>query len=137
MASLLLLISLLLLMFPRVLASLLLLAFPANPVVSCAAVGLAVDMFLLLLILFRPWSPCYAAFLTAVEVSSPGGLCYCWRPFCCLRPSVVAVGLPPGIASLLLLPPCYCWLPCCCVYVQLLIILLLVSLCFCFSFEQI
>jgi hypothetical protein len=52
MASLLLLISLLLLMFPRVLASLLLLAFPPDPVVSCVVVGLFVDVFLPLL--FRP-----------------------------------------------------------------------------------
>jgi hypothetical protein len=119
MASLLLLISLLLLMFPRVLASLLLLAFPAVGCLLCCC-RVAVDVFLPLLC--RPWSPCYAAFRTALEVSAAtgvsnvsGGPCYCWRPCCCLRLSVV--GLPPGIASLLVLPTCYRWLPCCCVYV--------------------
>jgi hypothetical protein len=65
MASLLLLISLLLLMFPPVLASLLLLASPAVPLVSCAAVRLAVDESLPLL--FHPWSPSCAAFPTAVS----------------------------------------------------------------------
>jgi hypothetical protein len=46
------------------LTSLLLLASPAVPLVSCAAVRLAVNVFLQLL--FRPWSPSYAAFPTAV-----------------------------------------------------------------------
>ncbi len=54
-ASLLLLTFLLLLMFPPVLASLLL-ASPAVPAVSCAAVEPAVDVFLPLL--FHSWSPC-------------------------------------------------------------------------------
>jgi hypothetical protein len=58
-------ISLLLLMFPPVWASLLLLASLAVPVISCAAVRLAVDVFLPLL--FRPWSPSYAAFPTGVS----------------------------------------------------------------------
>ncbi len=57
-------ISLLLLMFPPALASLLLLASPAVPVVCCAALRLAVDVFLTLL--FRSWSPSYAAFPAAV-----------------------------------------------------------------------
>ncbi len=57
-ASLLLLTTLLLLMFPPALASLMLLASHTVPVVSCAAVGPAVDVFLPLL--FRPWSPAMA-----------------------------------------------------------------------------
>jgi hypothetical protein len=56
-ASLLLLTSLLLPMFPPVVASLLLLAFPTVPVDSCAAVGPVVDLFLPLVC--RPWSLCY------------------------------------------------------------------------------
>jgi hypothetical protein len=53
-ASILLLTSLILLMFPPVMASLMLLYVP---VVSCAAVGPAVYGFLALF--FRPWSPSY------------------------------------------------------------------------------
>ncbi len=49
-------VCLLLLMFPPVLASLLLLVFLAVPVVSCVAVRHAVDVFLPMLLL--PWSPC-------------------------------------------------------------------------------
>jgi hypothetical protein len=71
LASLLLLISLLFPMCPSVLVSLPLLASPATPVVTCAVVGPAVDVFIHTQ-LFRPWIPssAVAAFPAAVEVSS-------------------------------------------------------------------
>jgi hypothetical protein len=81
-------------MFQQALSSQLLLAFLAVPVVSCAAVGLAVDV--LLPLLFRPWSPCYAAFITSVEISAATGVS--------IVPAVVPAGVGvPAVACALLL----------------------------------
>jgi hypothetical protein len=79
-ASFLLLSTFILLMFPPVIASLLLLASPAVPVVSCVDVGPAVDVFLPML--FRP---CYCCLLYSSVTDSkvPGcpACCCCFAAF--------------------------------------------------------
>jgi hypothetical protein len=94
--------TLLLVMFPPVVASLLLLVSPAFPVVSCVAVGPFVDVFLQMLIV--PDVPAMAkvaavaAFPIAVEVSSATGVFNVHSSPCCCWPT------------------CRCWLPCRCCF---------------------
>ncbi len=118
--SLQLLITLLLVMFPPVVASILLLVSPAVPVVSCVAVGPVVDVFLQML--FVPDIPAIArvsavaAFRTAVEVSF---LLLVFSMFMAI-PAVVGlpaiVGFHAVVASLLLLASscCLCIRSCWC-----------------------
>ncbi len=90
---------------------LLLLASPAVPVVSCAAVGPAVDVFLPLL--FRPWSPyCGSSYwCCCLPFWRCGLFCYgvsthSWRTLLLLTSLLFLVSLRFWL-------PCCHWLSCC------------------------